>query len=422
MNQTGVSRWLRLTAAVFAMIMIGNFQYAWTLFVKPLIAATHWKLSDVQWAFTCFVAFQTWVMPFAGWMIDRTGPRLFLTVAGVICAVGWAGLGMVHTLPMLYLLYSMTGFGAALVYCGSMGVGLKWFPDRRGLAAGLISAGYGSGAALFVGFIGYTIRTSGYQTAFLYTGVFQGILIIVSAQFLQNPKKGEVPPAVASKTKARSHGVDFSSWEMLRTPHFYLMFAMALMMGIGGLMVTAQVAPMADSFKVGAAALTLSVTLNPLANGGGRVFWGWVSDHLGREKTMSLAFFLHALILLGVVQFGGQSPALFITFIALVFFTWGEVYSLFPSACADFFGAGNASSNYAFLYSAKGMASIVGGGLAAMLFEKTGSWTYGFYACAAMALISSGGALLLRRMPLPLKAAGELKAAQGFPAVAGDRA
>jgi OFA family oxalate/formate antiporter-like MFS transporter len=405
------------------MMMIANFQYAWTLFVKPLIAATHWKLSDVQWAFTCFVAFQTWVMPFAGWMIDRTGPRLFLTVAGVICAVAWAGLGMVHTLPMVYLLYSLTGFGAALVYCGSMGVGLKWFPDRRGLAAGLIAAGYGSGAALFVGFIGYTIRTAGYQTAFLYTGVFQGILIITAAQFLHNPQKGELPAAVASKTKARSHGVDFNSWEMLRTTHFYLMFAMALMMGIGGLMVTAQVAPMADSFKVGAAALTISLTLNPLANGGGRLFWGWVSDHVGREKTMSLVFFLQALILLGVVEFGGRSPALFITSIALVFFTWGPVYSLFPSACADYFGAGNASSNYAFLYSAKGVASIVGGGLAALLFEKTGSWNYGFYACAGMALMASMGALVLRKMPLPVKDAAEVTTADGLRvATASDRA
>lgn len=400
-----VSRWVRLVSAVFAMIMIGNFQYAWTLFVKPLIAATHWKLSDVQWAFTCFVTFQTWAMPFAGWMIDRIGPRLFLTAAGVICAVGWAGLGMVHTLPMLYALYSMTGLGAALVYCGSTGMGLKWFPDRRGLAAGLISAGFGSGAALFVGFIAYTIRTAGYQTAFLYTGVFQGFLIVVAAQFLHNPKPGEVPASLASKTKARTHGVDFNSWEMLGTRHFYLMFAMALMMGVGGLMVTAQVAPMAETFKVGSAALSLSLMLNPLANGGGRLCWGWVSDHLGREKTMSLAFFLQSLILIGVVQFGGRTPALFVTFVALVFFTWGPVYSLFPSACADFFGARYASSNYSFLYSAKGMASIVGGGVAAILFEKTGSWSYGFYACAGMALISSMCALLLKSMHLPVKSA-----------------
>jgi OFA family oxalate/formate antiporter-like MFS transporter len=341
----------------------------------------------------------------------------------LLCAVSWAGLGAAHTLTMVYVLYSLTGLGAALVYCGCTGIGLKWFPDRRGLAAGLIAAGYGSGAALFVGFIAYTIRTAGYQTAFLYTGVFQGILIITAAQFLHNPKKGELQAAAASKSRARSHGVDFNSWEMLRTTHFYLMFAMALMMGIGGLMVTAQVAPMADSFKVGAAAVTISLTLNPLANGGGRLVWGWVSDHVGREKTMSLVFFLQALILLGVVEFGGRSPALFITSIALVFFTWGPVYSLFPSACADYFGAGNASSNYAFLYSAKGVASIVGGGLAALLFEKTGSWNYGFYACSGMALIASMGALVLRRMPLPVKQTAGASAPDRLHAMpAGDQA
>jgi len=178
---------------------------------------------------------------------------------------------------------------------------------------------------------------------------------------------------------------------------------MAVMMGIGGLMATAQVGPMSDTLKYGAAILTLSLTLNPLANGGGRIFWGWVSDLMGRERTMSLAFFLQSLILLSVVAFGKHSATLFVITIALVFFTWGEVYSLFPSACADYFGPRNASSNYSFLYAAKGVASIMGGGLAATLFEKTGSWDYGFYGCAVLALISALGAIVLRRMPLPHK-------------------
>src|SRR5579884_4043738 len=380
-------RWVRLAGAVLAMMMIANLQYAWTLFVKPILATTHWKLSDVQWAFTFFVAFQTWTMPFAGWLIDRLGPRVFLTVAGVMCATGWAGMGQAHTLPELYALYSLAGIGAALVYCSSIGMGLKWFPDKRGLAAGLIAAGFGSGAALFIPFIAQMLRTRGYQAAFLYTGVLEGVLIICAAQFLRNPDHQEVRTAAAAVTR-RNLGVEFNSWEMLRTVHFYMMFAMALMMGIGGLMVTAQVAPMADSFRVGAAALTVSLTLNPIANGAGRIFWGWVSDHIGRERTMFTAFFVHAFILLSVVWFGGRSPFLFVLCIALVFFTWGEVYSLFPSACTDLFGARNASSNYAFLYSAKGVASIVGGGLAALLYERTGSWNYGFYACAATALIT----------------------------------
>jgi len=398
-----MNRWMRLTAAVVAMMMIANLQYAWTLFVKPIIQTTHWKLSDVQWGFTLFIAFETWAMPCSGWLIDRLGPRAFLSLAGIFCGVGWAGIGRATSLPELYVLYALAGFGAALVYCGATGIGLKWFPDKRGLAAGLIAAGFGSGAALFIKPLAYILHTQGYASAFLYTGIMQGALIIVAAQFLQNPPRPVAAAAPSSNVKVRRHNEDFNSLEMLATPHFWLMFSMAVMMGIGGLMATAQVGPMSDTLKYGAAILTLSLTLNPLANGGGRIFWGWVSDLMGRERTMSLAFFLQSLILLSVVAFGKHSATLFVITIALVFFTWGEVYSLFPSACADYFGPRNASSNYSFLYAAKGVASIMGGGLAATLFEKTGSWDYGFYGCAVLALISALGAIVLRRMPLPHK-------------------
>jgi OFA family oxalate/formate antiporter-like MFS transporter len=397
-----MNRWIRLSAAVVAMMMIANLQYAWTLFVKPLIAATHWKLSDVQWGFTLFIAFETWMMPCSGWMIDRVGPRLFLTFAGLICGASWAALGHAETLTQLYAFYSLAGFGAALVYCGSMGMALKWFPDKRGLAAGMISAGFGSGAALFVPIIAYIIRVSDYRTAFLYTGIGQGLLIVIAGQFLQNPEKPAEVPATKRAT-VRSHGEDFTSREMLMTPQFYVLFGMAVAMGIGGLMVTAQVAPMASTFKISATALTIALTLNPLANGASRVSWGWVSDHLGRERTMFIAFLLQSIFLLSVITVGRFSDLGFIITLALVYFTWGEVYSLFPSVCADFFGARHASSNYSFIYSAKGVASIVGGGLAALLFEKTGSWDYGFYFCAGLALIAAFTALGLRKMPLPIK-------------------
>ena len=398
-----MNRWNRLAAAVIAMMMIANLQYAWTLFVEPLRAATHWGLSDVQWAFTLFIAFETWAMPCSGWLIDRVGPRFFLSIAGVLCGAGWAALGRASSLTELYVFYSIAGFGAALVYCGSTGIGLKWFPDRRGMAAGLIAAGFGSGSALFVKPIAYILQIQDYRAAFLYTGLAQGLIIILAAQFLQNPLK---PAAIAApRANVRTHTEDFSSLEMLRTPHYYLMFLMALMMGIGGLMVTAQVGPMSKTLKLSAAVLTLSLTVNPLANGGGRLFWGAISDLIGRERTMMTAFFLHSAMLLSVVTLGKTSATMFIVTIALVFFTWGPLYSLFPSTCADFFGAKNASSNYSFIYAAKGAASIVGGGLAAKLFEKTHSWDYGFYACAVLVFAAAMLAIVLRKMPLPHKTA-----------------
>jgi OFA family oxalate/formate antiporter-like MFS transporter len=399
-----MNRWVRLCAAVVAMIMIANLQYAWALFVSPIIGATHWKLSDVQWGFSLFIAFETWMMPLSGWMIDRLGPRIFMTAAGVMCGAGWAGMGQAHSLPALYAMYSLAGFGAALVYCSSIAVSLKWFPDRRGLASGLIAAGFGSGAALFIPFIAHIIAVRNYRDAFLYTGLFQGVVIVCAAQFSRNPDPQlRLAPHATTRVQVRSHGEEFNSLEMLRTPQFYVMYLMMLMMGIGGLMVTAQVGVVAKSLKIGAAALTLALSLNSIANGGGRLFWGWVSDRLGREHTMVIAFLLQAVFLTSVLALGRLSATGFIVALALVYFTWGEVYSLFPSVAADFFGARHASSNYGFLYSTKGVASIVGGGLAAKLFEATGTWSTAFYGSAILALCAALMALGLRRMPLPSK-------------------
>jgi OFA family oxalate/formate antiporter-like MFS transporter len=405
-----MNRWVRLVASVTLMIMIANLQYAWALFVGPIRGATGWKLSEVQWGFTLFIAFETWIMPLSGWCIDRFGARIFVSLAAVMCGVGWAGLGMAHTLTQLYVLYSMAGIGAAVVYCAATGMGLKWFPDKLGFASGLVAAGFGSGAALFIPVMAYVIRVENYRAAFLYSGILQGLVILIAAQFLLNPDPDD--PQIAGKTrksrfKLRTHAEQFTSWEMLQTPQFYVLYAMMLMMGIGGLMVTAQISSVAESLGITKLIFTTALTINPLANGAGRIFWGWVSDHLGRERTMITAFTIQALTLLSVLRIGRQSPLGFIVCLALVFFTWGEIYSIFPAASADFFGGRNASSNYSFLYSSKGMASILAGGLAAQLFEKTGSWTIVFYGSATLAFLAAlmAGGLLF--MPLPTKRGAE---------------
>ncbi len=399
-----MNRWYRLAAAMIAMMMIANLQYAWSLFVKPLISANHWKLSEVQWAFTFFIAAETWFMPCTGWMVGKIGVRRFVTIAGLFCGIGWTTLGWVHSLSALYSFYTLAGLGAAMVYCGSVGIGIKWFPDKRGLAAGLITASFGGGAAFFVAMIAHVIQGAGYRTAFLYTGIGQGLVIMLAAQFLKDPTPGMVPaPKPSAKVKTRTQE-QFNSMEMLATPQFYVLYAMMLMMGVGGLMVTAQLAPLADSFKISRAALTLAVTMNPIANGISRLSWGWVSDHLGRTNSMIIAFLLQTICLASVMSFGRNSDTAFVVSMALVIFTWGEIYSLFPSASADFFGASNVSSNYGFLYSSKGVASIVGGGIAALIFEKTGSWSAVFYGSAVLALCSMLLAIGLTKMPLPRKA------------------
>src|SRR6476660_3176007 len=215
------NKWFQLSASLIAMIMIANLQYSWTLFVQPLKSATGWKLSDIQFAFTLFILFQTWVQPFDGWLIDRLGPRGFITAAGVLCGLGWAGLGYATSLPMLYLLYCLAGVGAAFVYSASIGSAQKWFKDRRGLASGIIAAGCGGGTALFIPVISSTIESKGYQAAFISTGLFQGVAIAVIAQFLRHPPREAASAAVKSDSTSQLGKRQFTTAEMMRTPQFY---------------------------------------------------------------------------------------------------------------------------------------------------------------------------------------------------------
>jgi len=395
------NRWFQLCASLVAMIMIANLQYSWTLFVDPLQKSTGWKLSDIQFAFTLFILFQTWVQPLDGWLIDRLGPRGFITAAGLLCGLGWAGLGYASSLPMLYVLYCLAGTGAAFVYSGSIGSALKWFKERRGLASGIMAAGFGGGTALFIPFIQSTIRDSGYQSAFIVTGILQGIVIAVTAQFLRHPPASPATAKAETKTTAIVEKKQFTTIEVLRTTQFYVMYVAFVLMATGGLLVTANAGPMAKSWGF---SITLAATLSPVANGAARVFWGWVSDRLGRETTMIFTFVLQALCLAAVATLGQISSAWFVATLVAVYFTWGQIYSLFPSTSGDYFGARHATSNYAVLYTAKGVASIIGGWVGAIIFERTGSWAMGFYGSAMMALIAAGLAYGLRASQATAKA------------------
>lgn len=390
------NRWFQLVAALICMIMIANLQYAWTLFVKPLEAGNQWKLSDIQFAFTLFILFQTWVQPFDGWLIDKLGPRGFISAAGLLCGIGWAGMGYASTLPELYVMYCVAGVGAAFVYSASMGSALKWFQGNRGLASGIMAAGFGGGTALFIPIISSIIAQSGYRSAFVATGIVQGLVILLVAQFLRHPKADAAPVPTPGKVATAPAGRQLSTPEMLRTPRFYMMYAMFVLMATGGLLVTASAGPIARSWGLTAAALTLAATLSPIANGISRIFWGGVSDRIGRETTMFVVFLLHAVCLCLVLLLGGRSGAWFALTLVLVYFTWGEIYALFPSAVADYFGTRHATSNYAVLYTAKGVASIIGAWFGAFLYEQTGTWSVGFIGSAIMALVAAFLALRLR--------------------------
>jgi OFA family oxalate/formate antiporter-like MFS transporter len=395
----------QLLASFIAMMMIGNLQYTWTLFVEPIRSQhTPWQRPGIQWAYTLYIAVQTWVQPFSGWFIDRIGQRPFVTVAGILCGLGWSLMGKASTLPELYFYYGMAGVGAAFVYSGSMGSALKWFPNRRGFASGVIAAGYGGGSAISVWIVRYLLEKYGYPTTFMSMGIFQGIIIAVVAQFLLYPDKSFVPPKQASAAIAKKsrHGTDdFSSFEMLATPRFYVLFFMFVAVGIGGLFLTASSGSMAKDWNLNSA-LTVAVSLGLVANAGSRPFWGWVSDKLGRENTMIVAFLLQAVFLVSIVTVGRNSPILFIVTMILTYFTWGEIYALFPATVGDYYGSKNATANNSILYAAKGVAGFVIV-LPQMLQKQSGSWTPAFLGCAALALMTSLIALAIRRLPLPTK-------------------
>jgi OFA family oxalate/formate antiporter-like MFS transporter len=398
----------QLVASLIAMVMIANLQYAWTLFVGPIREARGWEESEVQGAFALFILLQTFVQPLDGWLMDRMGPRFLISVAGILCGLGWSAMGYASTLTQLHLCYALAGVGAAFVYSGCIGSALKWYPHNRGFASGLIAAGFGSGSALFNLVIEkQLIPNFGYQGAFLWTGLVQGVVITLVGQVLRHPDASFSPPRIVTSSvssKSRRNSETFDTREMLGKVQFHILYAMFVTVATGGLYLTANQKKIATDWNL-SAAVSAIIVLGPIANGASRIFWGWFSDRAGRENTMVIAFLLQAGCLVSVATLGRSSAPLFTIALVLTFFTWGEIYSLFPSTLGDYFGSKYATSNYAFLYTAKGVAAYIGVYLGTKLFERTGSWEVAFYCSAALALVSGLTALVLRSRPLPRKVA-----------------
>ena len=373
------TRWGQLIFGIICMVMIANLQYGWTLFVTPISEKFHWTKAAIQVAFTLFVLTETWLVPFEGYLVDRFGPTVLGVIAGVLVGVAWMINAAASSLSTLYIGAIVGGLGAGIVYGMTVGNALKWFPDRRGLAAGLTAAGFGAGSALTIIPIYYMIRSSGYQATFFNFAILQGAIVLIAALFLRAPRKGDV---AAAQPQASQSGRDFTWQEMIRTPAFWLMYVMFTMVATGGLMATAQLAPMAKDYKVAdipvslmgitMAALPFALSLDRIINGITRPFFGWVSDNIGRENTMFLAFGLEGFAIILLLRLA-HIPAAFVVLTGLVFFGWGEIYSLFPATSGDLFGRKWATTNYGLLYTAKGTASLLvpyGSHLQAL----TGSW------------------------------------------------
>jgi OFA family oxalate/formate antiporter-like MFS transporter len=359
-------RWLQLAMGVVCMAMIANLQYGWTLFVDPIDAKFHWGRVAIQTAFTLFVVTETWLVPVEAWFVDKYGPRIVVMFGGVTIAVAWVINSYADSLVMLYAAGIIGGIGAGAVYGTCVGNALKWFPDRRGLAAGCTAAGFGAGAALTVVPIAHMIASSGYQSAFFTFGIGQGVVVLVLAYFLRPPSK--TMPAKKKQLRLPQTKVDFTPPQVLRTPIFWVMYLTFVMVATGGLTTAAQLAPIAKDFKLANApvdiigfqviALTFALSLDRIFDGFGRPLFGWISDNIGRENTMFIAFGTAALMMLTLSVYG-HIPIVFVLATAVYFGVFGEIYSLFPATSGDTFGAKFATTNNGMLYTAKGTAALL---------------------------------------------------------------
>ena len=396
------SKWVQLLLGVVCMMAISSPQYVWALFTKPFLGELGVELATLQVTFSILIVLQTFFSPFQGYLVDRFGPRLLLSIGAILTGLSWVLSAQVHSVVGIYLTYGLFGgLGTGIVYVGIVGLMVRWFPSSRGFAVGMVAAGYGFGAILTTFPISSTLAASGYQHTLTVFGYLIGAVGLIAAQGLR------MPDAVISAVKhaVTQVSIGVAPKTMLKTPIFWLMFAMMTMMSTSGLMVISQMGAFAKDFGVanamvwGMAALPLALTIDRVTNGLTRPLFGWISDRYGRENTMFIAFGLEAIAMTAWLYFRND-PVMFVILSGIVFFGWGEIFSLFPSTLTDTFGEKHATTNYGFLYMAQGVGSILGGPIAALVYASTGSWLPVF---GLMIVLDASAALLALFVLKPMR-------------------
>jgi MFS transporter, OFA family, oxalate/formate antiporter len=384
------SRWVQLLLGLLCMIVISSPQYVWTLFTQPLMASLRTRLAAIQITFSILIVVQTFLSPFQGFLVDKFGPRLLLSAGGAITGLSWVLASHVTTLTGLYLTYGLLGgIGTGIVYVGVIGHMVQWFPDRRGFATGIVAAGYGMGALLTTFPIAESIMTASYRQALFRWGLVFSAVGVLAAQGLRRPAVADFAMASPGGSPRVAQAANYRPADMLRTPIFWLMFVMMTMMSTAGLMVTSQMAAftrdfgLANAIVFGFPLLPLALSLDRITNGLTRPFFGWLSDRIGRENTMVIAFTLEG-VAMTLWLFTRANPVAFVLMSGVVLFAWGEIFSLFPSTLTDTYGAKHATTNYGFLYMAQGIGSVLGGPVAALVHDVSGSWMPVFAIIIAM--------------------------------------
>ncbi len=381
-RKAGGKRIWYLFLAVMLMCMISGVQYSWTLYARPMRDALGVSLAAVQVSFTLSQVIQSVSQPGGGYFVDRLGPKLPAIVGGILVGGGWFAMGFATNIPMLYVLYTISGAGVGVIYGIAINTANRWFPDRRGMASGFTAAGYGLGVLPFLPLITTVIKDPdwGVYGALKITGIIMGAFIVLIAFFIRFP--GGAKPKKPEPTER-----DFRTGEMLKTKHFWLCWISFFSVNFGFLFLVANSAPFGRSMGIVAGTMAVCVMMQNLFNGGCRPFWGAVSDKIGRYKTLSIMFGVNAV---AMFLFGHVAPmgvVFFIIMLAVAFFTAGGSYALFPAINQDLFGTAFSAQNYGCFWAAKACASIFGGGVGAAVATQLG-WTVAFSISGAMSTLS----------------------------------
>ncbi len=371
-----------LILAVLVMCMISGVQYSWTLYARPMQGVLGVSLAVVQVSFTLSQVIQSVSQPGGGYFVDRLGPKLPLIVGGAMVGAGWIGMGFATNVPMLYILYTLSGAGVGICYGIAINTANRWWPDRRGMASGFTAAGYGLGVLPFLPLITTVIHDPdmGVQAALKITGVIMGALIILIAFFIRFP--GGAKPKKPVPTEK-----DFRTGEMLRTKHFWLCWLSFFSVNFGFLFLVANSAPFGRSMGIVAGTMAICVLMQNLFNGGCRPFWGAVSDRIGRYKTLSIMFGVNAVAMFLFGHVASMGVVFFIIMLAVAFFTAGGSYALFPAINQDLFGTAFSAQNYGCFWAAKAVASIFGGGIGAAVATNLG-WVVAFSISGVMSTLA----------------------------------
>ena len=399
-----MNRWNVIIGGVLMNLALGVI-YAWSVFVAPFEADFGWTRTEVSVVFTiAILSVGSWFVV-AGFLQDRFGPRRVAAAGGILYALGFFLASQTDSLLWLYITFgALAGAGNGFGYAIPIPVVSKWFPDRRGLAVGLVVGGYGAGSGIYGPLAREVlIPAYGWQGTMQISGAIFLVMTLVAAWLLRNPPEGYKPPTAAPAPAAGSApppaapaGRDYATGEMVRTPTFYLLWIAYCLGSAAGLMVISQLVPVGTAAGLGAAA-GLGLTIGAIGNTGGRVLSGWMSDTFGRLNTLRLMVLLSAVALPVFYIFAGQ-VVLFYLLLVVIYYCYGTLLSVFASTCADFYGTRNMGVNYGLLFSAWGVAGIVGPVIAGRVYDATGEYEQAFYIAAGLAVVALA-ALMLARQP-----------------------